>query len=99
MAEEMVDSTKKHDNLESRRSRNWFARYSLSMIIVLTFLGLVGLLFFATLPQEARDLLNILLGAYVAVLAKTTDYWFKEKDDPEINEAQALQEADVINGK
>jgi len=99
MAEELVDTNRKHDNLEGRRKRNWFARYSLTMIIVLTFLGLVGLLFFATLPQEARDLLNILLGAYVAVLAKTTDYWFKEKDDPEINEAQALHEQDIINGK
>ena len=99
MAEEIVDTNHKHNNLESRRRRTWFARYSLTMIIVLTFLGLVGLLFFATLPDEAPDIHKILLGANVEVLAKTTEYRFKEKDDPEINEAQALHEQDIINGK
>jgi|TARA_B100000959_G_C14978937_1_gene622657 hypothetical protein len=89
-----MEASKKHDNLESRRSRNWFARYSLTLIIVCTFLALVGLLFFAPLPQEARDLLNILLGAYVAVLAKATDYWFKEKEDPEVTEAQKLHDTE-----
>jgi hypothetical protein len=31
---------------------------------------------------------NILVGAFVAVLAKSTDYWFKDKDDPEHKESQ-----------
>ena len=76
--------------LETRKKRNWMARYSITVIIVFTFLMLVGLLFFTDVPSEARDLLNILLGAYVAVLAKATDYWFKEKEDPEIAEGLAL---------
>ena len=66
---------------------NFTARFSLSMIIVLTFLFLVWLLFYAELPQESRDLINIMVGAYVAVLAKATDYWFKDKDDPEHKES------------
>ena len=76
--------------LETRRKANWFARYSVTLVIVGTFLVLIALLFFRLVPEEARDLLNILVGAYVAVLAKTTDYWFKEKDDPEHKESEAL---------
>jgi len=30
------------------------------------------------------------VGAYVAVLAKSTDYWFKDKDDPEQKESETL---------
>ena len=80
--------------IERRKVKNYWARITLSWGIVLTFLILVWLLFFATLPDESRDLINILVGAYVAVLAKSTDYWFKEKDDPEHKEAEAL-----INGR
>lgn len=93
-----MEASAKHDNIEGRRSRNWFARYSITLIVVLTFLGLVCLLFFAELPDSARDLLNILLGAYVAVLAKATDFWFKEKDDPEVHEAKNLHDAEHSNG-
>tara|TARA_B100000287_G_scaffold54412_1_gene47799 strand:+ start:1060 stop:1353 length:294 start_codon:yes stop_codon:yes gene_type:complete len=93
-----MEASAKHDNIEGRRKRNWFARYSITLIVVLTFLGLVCLLFFAELPDSARDLLNILLGAYVAVLAKATDFWFKEKDDPEVHEAKNLHDAEHANG-
>ena len=31
-----------------------------------------------------------MVGAYVAVLAKATDYWFKDKDDPEQKEGEAV---------
>ena len=47
------------------------------------------------MPQASRDLINIMVGAYVAVLAKSTDYWFKEKDDPEHKETEKHLE----NGK
>ena len=76
--------------VERRKVKNYWARITLSWGIVLTFLILVWLLFFATLPDESRDLINILVSAYVAVLAKSTDYWFKEKDDPEHKESEAL---------
>ena len=76
-------------NVEKRKKMNWMARFCLSLIIVLTFLFLVWLLFYAELPQASRDLVNIMVGAYVAVLAKATDYWFKDKDDPEHKESEA----------
>ena len=77
---------------EKRKKMNWYARFVLSLIIVTTFIFLVWLLFYAELPQASRDLVNIMVGAYVAVLAKSTDYWFKDKDDPEHKESQDLKE-------
>ena len=80
----------RYEKIEARKKLNWMARYVLSMIIVLTFLFLIWLLFYGALPQESRDLVNIMVGAYVAVLAKATDYWFKDKDDPEQKEGEAV---------
>jgi len=47
------------------------------------------------LKDTSRDLVNILVGAYVAVLAKSTDYWFKDKEDSEDKEFARISE----NGK
>ena len=80
----------RYEKIETRKKLNWWARFSLSMIIVMTFLFLIWLLFFGALPAESRDLINIMVGAYVAVLAKATDYWFKDKDDPEQKESEAV---------
>ena len=76
----------RYEKVETRKKLNWWARFILSMIIVTTFLFLIWLLFYGELPQASRDLINIMVGAYVAVLAKSTDYWFKDKDDPEQKE-------------
>lgn len=84
-------------NVEKRKKMNWMARFCLSLIIVLTFLFLVWLLFYAELPQASRDLVNIMVGAYVAVLAKATDYWFKDKDDPEHRETEASNDKEKDN--
>ena len=48
------------------------------------------LLFFQEVGETYRDIVNILIGTYVAVLTKTADYWFKDKDDPEHKESAAL---------
>ena len=80
----------RYEKIETSKKLNWWARFSLSMIIVMTFLFLIWLLFFGALPAESRDLINIMVGAYVAVLAKATDYWFKDKDDPEQKEGEAV---------
>ena len=80
----------RYEKIETRKKLNWWARFSLSLIIVTTFLFLIWLLFYGALPQESRDLVNIMVGAYVAVLAKATDYWFKDKDDPEQKEGEAV---------
>ena len=80
----------KYERIETRKKMNWMARFTLSLIISCTFLILLYLLFFSTLVDEHRDLVNILVGAYVAVLAKSTDYWFKDKEDAEDAESKLL---------
>ena len=87
----------KYERIETRKKMNWVARFTLSLIISCTFLILLYLLFFTTLMDEHRDLVNILVGAYVAVLAKSTDYWFKDKEDAEDKEAQQLHNSNGDN--
>ena len=77
-------------SIESRKKMNFMARFTLSVTILGTFIFLIWLLFFTELKADSRDLVNILIGAFVAVLAKTTDYWFKDKDDPEHKETEVL---------
>ena len=88
----------KYEKIETRKKLNWWARFTLSLIIVFTFLFLIWLLFFGELPPESRDLINIMVGAYVAVLAKATDYWFKDKDDPEHKESEAISKEEQAKG-
>ena len=72
--------------LENRKLLNFWARFAISIANSITFLVLLYLLFFAEVQETSRDLINILTGAYVAVLAKSTDYWFREKKDHEHEE-------------
>ena len=72
--------------VENRKLLNFWARFTISVANALTFIILLWLLFFAEVQETSRDLVNILVGAYVAVLAKSTDYWFKDKRDAEHDE-------------
>ena len=72
--------------LENRKLLNFWARFIISITNGFTFLVLLYLLFYADVKETSRDLVNILMGAYVAVLAKSTDYWFREKKDHEHEE-------------
>ena len=89
----------KFERIETRKKMNWIARFTLSIITAGTFLILLYLLFFSDLKDGHRDLINILVGAYVGVLAKSTDYWFKDKDDSEDKESQQLHAANGGNTK
>ena len=77
--------------IEKRKKWNFIARFFLSGVIFFVFFVLLYVLFYGTLVTDTyRDIVNILIGTYVAVLTKTADYWFKEKDDPEHKETEAL---------
>ena len=88
----------RYERIETRKKMNWVARFTLSLIISSTFLIMLYLLFFSTLVDEHRDLVNILTGAYVAVLAKSTDYWFKDKEDAEDTESKLLHNSNNNGG-
>ena len=77
--------------IEKRKRWNFLARFFLSGVVFLVFFVLLYVLFYGELVTDTyRDIINILIGTYVAVLTKTADYWFKEKDDPEHRETEAL---------
>ncbi len=67
--------------VENRKLLNFWARFIISIANAVTFLALLWLLFYADVKETSRDLVNILVGAYVAVLAKSTDYWYKDRKD------------------
>ena len=76
--------------IENRKKLNFWARFALSLVVFGTFLLLLYLLFFQEVSETYRDIVNILVGSFVAILTKTADYWFKDKDDPEHKESQEL---------
>ena len=77
--------------IEKRKKWNFIARFSLSGVIFFVFFVLLYVLFYGELVTDTyRDIINILIGTYVAVLTKTVDYWFKDKDDPEHKESETL---------
>ena len=77
--------------IEKRKRWNFIARFFLSGVIFFVFFVLLYVLFYGELVNDTyRDIVNILIGTYVAILTKTTDYWFKEKDDPEHKELETL---------
>ena len=63
-------------SIESRKKLNFWARFVLSLIVFGAFFTLLYLLFFTTVSETYRDIVNILVGSYVAILTKTADYWF-----------------------
>ena len=72
--------------IENRKLLNFWARYTIALANAFTFLVLLWLLFFAEVKETSRDLVNILVGTYVAILVKITDYFFREKKDAEHEE-------------
>ena len=88
MTNEITDDQTKA--IEGRKKLNFWARFAFSLVVFGTFLLLLYLLFFQQVGDTYRDIVNILVGSYVAILTKTADYWFKDKDDPEHKETEKL---------
>ena len=80
----------KQNAIEKRKKWNFTARFVISGVVFSIFFVLIYVLFFQEVSENYRDIINILIGTYVAVLTKTADYWFKEKDDPEHRESEIL---------
>ena len=60
--------------IERRKKLNFWARFALSLVVFGAFFVLLYLLFFQEVGETYRDIVNILIGTYVAVLTKTADY-------------------------
>ena len=78
--------------IETRKKLRFYARFFLSGVVFLVFFCLLYVLFYGTLVTDTyRDIINILIGTYVAALMKVVNYWFTEKDDAEHQESVTLQ--------
>ena len=86
------------EKVEKRKVMNFYARTFFTTTVLGVFIFLIYLLFFTDLKSDSRDLVNILLGTFVAVLTKTMYYWFKDKDDPESKETDQHVEIQKTNG-
>ena len=75
------------DALENRKLLNFWARFAISIGNAITFLVLLYLLFYSEIKETSRDFVSVLVGAYVGVLGKSTDYWYREKKDAEHEES------------
>jgi len=62
---------------ERTRTRQFAARLTISLITISIFIIVVVLLFFFEISDSFRDLLNILIGGFLATFTKISDYWFK----------------------
>ena len=81
----------KSSAIEKRKRMRFYARFFLSGVVFLVFFVLLYVLFYGTLVTDTyRDIVNILIGTYVAALMKVVNYWFTEKDDAEHQESEAL---------
>ena len=77
--------------IEKRKRLRFYARFFLSFVVFLVFFCLLYVLFYGELVTDTyRDIVNILIGTYVAALMKVVNYWFTEKDDAEHQESEAL---------
>tara|TARA_R110000787_G_scaffold132069_1_gene244238 strand:+ start:250 stop:552 length:303 start_codon:yes stop_codon:yes gene_type:complete len=81
--------------LENRKLLFFWARFIISVVQSITFICLVSLLFFAEIPQASRDLVNIMIGAFVAGLNSSLSYFFKtsdlDKDNHKSEHTDAIQ--------
>ena len=78
-------------SIETRKRLRFYARFFLSGVVFLVFFCLLYVLFYGELVTDTyRDIVNILIGTYVAALMKVVNYWFTEKDDSEHQESAAL---------
>jgi len=68
------------DALENRKLLHFWARFIISIAQAITFCVLILLLFYSEIPQASRDLVNILIGAFVGGLNSSLSYFFKTSD-------------------
>ena len=54
-------------------------QYSITVGMFGLFVWIIWLLFHETLPENFRDLLNIIVGGFLASFGKVVDFWFKHE--------------------
>lgn len=75
----MTDEESKLDILNGGDGLPDWMQFCISLLIFGCFIWIIWLLFHPTLKLEGsfRDLLNIIIGTFLASFGKVTDFWFK----------------------
>jgi len=66
----------------NQKLRQFAARVTMSLLTMTIFIVLVVILFFFEISDSFRDLLNILVGGFLATFTKISDFWFKGDSEP-----------------
>jgi len=66
----------------NQKLRQFAARVTMSLLTMGIFIVLVVILFFFEISDSFRDLLNILVGGFLATFTKISDFWFKGDSEP-----------------
>jgi len=84
MSEEVVDEKRKNSFLSAGEDGlpDWM-QYTLTLGIFGLFYWILSLLFHPVLELDEthRDLLNIILGTFIASFGKVVDFWFAKKEE------------------
>jgi|TARA_R110000744_G_scaffold192115_6_gene311271 hypothetical protein len=76
--------------VETRKKWKILIRFILSTIVFSIFLILLYILFFQQVAETYRDIVNILVGSFTAVIGAVTQYWFKIGEDDVDSETKQL---------
>ena len=76
--------------VEYRKKMKISIRFILSTIVFSIFLILLYILFFQQVSETYRDIVNILVGSFTAVIGAVTQYWFKIGEDDVDSETKQL---------
>ena len=61
-------------------------QFTITVAIFGLFVWIIWLLFYSTLDDKFRDLLNIIIGSFLVSFGKVVDFWFKGSHTEEENQ-------------
>lgn len=102
MSEEIIEKTTKRASEKPMRSTNesiqvarFYARFVIAGVALTIFAGIVYIMLMTgdELPQSSKDLLNILIGAYIPILSGIAKFYFEQGGDLEETPAPTFPSA------
>ena len=73
----MADLPTGPDNVHGGDGLPDWMQFTISVAIFGLFIWIIWLLFHGTLDDKFRDLMNIIVGGFLASFGKVVDFWFK----------------------
>jgi len=77
--EEEIMAVTDYDELHGGDGLPDWMQFSITVAMFGLFIWIIWLLFHSTLDPQFRDLLNIIVGGFLASFGKVVDFWFKHE--------------------